>query len=281
MNRIYILIILIFFTEEIFSQQIKIDTIQFGYEIEITIPLPEFKVISQNDSIPLLDNSEYIYEKTAPELLKMSQLFQVFTEKGLKAEILIDSIILINTSIAPSLGFLYQNEKIPNRIKGKNYQIDEFYPKEIIKSFSTVQHRNQLYQNFWIHFMQYNPVKKQLLLHKYLKIRFSETNFSAKAKKHTKGEIVQEKMLIFINDSMKTALFPFIQWKKQLGIDVFTEYLTAKLSSAVIKSTITNYYQNQEINYVLLVGDNEQIPNNSSNYGPSDYAYTTMLGNDV
>lgn len=280
MKRVYFLIAFIFFTEEIFAQQMRIDTIESGYEIEIIVPVPQFKVISEHDSIPVLDHSMYLYEKNAPELLKINTLLRSFTKEGFKTEILLDSTIIIETSIAPSLGFIYQNEETPPRKKGDIYSGNEFFPEQLIRTFPVVQHRENFYQNFWIHFMQYKPVKKQLLLHKYLKIRFIEKHKNIKAKKKKKREKNENRMLILVNDSMKSTLFPFIRWKKQIGTEVFMHNFVSPPTSSEIKTTIRNYYENQQIDFVLLIGD-EQIPTNTSNYGPSDYAYTLISGNDV
>jgi len=154
------------------AQEIKIDTTENAYIVEIRAGAPSFKVIKTGDSIPVLPNSEYIFEKGAPDLLKISLLFNAFTQQGLEIEIINDFIFTINADIAPSRGFIYQNNPIPHRIRGDLYKENNFFPKEILKEFPTADQKDKKLQNFWIHFMQYNPVTKELLLHSYLKIKF-------------------------------------------------------------------------------------------------------------
>ena len=78
---------------------------------------------------------------------------------------------------------------------------------------------------------------------------------------------------------------PYINWKLEKGIETEMVLISSiGTNSSQLKSFIQNYYDNNDLTYVLLVGDAEDIPviNVNSGYSQNytDNGYTYLAGND-
>ena len=85
-------------------------------------------------------------------------------------------------------------------------------------------------------------------------------------------------MLVICYDSFMDAMQPFVDWKNQKGLS--TEMVPISEvgnTTASIKNYIEDYYQNNDLVYVLLIGDSQQITTYSSG---SDPLYALIEGND-
>jgi gingipain R len=94
-------------------------------------------------------------------------------------------------------------------------------------------------------------------------------------------------MLVISYPAFESAVTPFVNWKIQRGMKTTLVNTTATgTTSAAIKTYIQNYYAaNPELKYVVLVGDDAQIPaaqpgGGNSLAGPSDNFYGYLTGND-
>jgi len=105
------------------------------------------------------------------------------------------------------------------------------------------------------------------------------------------GQSAQDKMtgydmLIIAEDSYAENLTPLVNWKNSQGISTQVHNIsTIGSSSADVKNHIVQEYNNNNIEYVLLVGNESQIPfytGYSYSYGTiySDYYYSLVSGND-
>jgi len=151
------------------SQTIEINPIPQGYEIEIRTPFPSFNKL-EKDSIPYFPNAGYLFQKGFPELQKLAVLLQTYSDLGFEIEILQDSSVEISASIAPSAGFIYQNQSEIIREKGAVYLINQYIPSSIYQLFDVADIGKEKKQSIWFHVLQYNPVIQKLKIHTYLKI---------------------------------------------------------------------------------------------------------------
>ncbi len=84
-------------------------------------------------------------------------------------------------------------------------------------------------------------------------------------------------------DDFADSIEPFLEWKRQMGYDVVaTPVSSLGTTPEEIQSAIQNAYDNWENppDFVLLVGDVEQIPSNDMGYHYSDLPYFTTDGDD-
>ena len=84
-------------------------------------------------------------------------------------------------------------------------------------------------------------------------------------------------------DDFSDAIFPFIQWKEQMGYDVIaTPISEIGATCDDIKNAVQNAYDTWENppDFVLLVGDVEQIPSNYTGEHYTDLYYYTVDGDD-
>ncbi|MCX6269838.1 MAG: C25 family cysteine peptidase [Bacteroidetes bacterium] len=87
-------------------------------------------------------------------------------------------------------------------------------------------------------------------------------------------------MLIISYGSFIPYLQDFVNWKTRLGIPVTVVDVATLGTAANIKTFVQNFYQENGLTYLLLVGDNAQVPTFMAAAGPSDNTYGYVAGND-
>lgn len=89
-------------------------------------------------------------------------------------------------------------------------------------------------------------------------------------------------MLILCPAAFLNTMQPFVQWKKLKGIHTeLVDVATVGTTTAAIQTYISNYYKkNKALKYVLLVGDDTEIPPSKSGSDPSDNKYGCLEGTD-
>ena len=90
------------------------------------------------------------------------------------------------------------------------------------------------------------------------------------------------RMLVITHSMFANAILPWVEWKRQKGMQVdVVDVATIGTSSTQIKTYIANEYNlNNGLMYVQLVGDAPQIATLSSGGGGADPSYTLIVGND-
>ncbi|MDA3944473.1 MAG: C25 family cysteine peptidase [Bacteroidetes bacterium] len=90
-------------------------------------------------------------------------------------------------------------------------------------------------------------------------------------------------MIVISHGPFMEAMEPFVAWKKRIGrpIEMF-DVATIGTTPAAIKAFITDYYNDNGLTHILLVGDHQHVPsyNNSSSGGYSDNYYGYLEGTD-
>ncbi len=275
-----------------------------GYNRELVkTPRGTSYIISVGEGTPIL-------EKGSPDLMKLTTSVIIPDEKKMKIEVISSKYEEYSgIQIAPSKGNLLRTVD-PSKVSyeyGEAYNTDAFYPGELAALRTPYIARDYRGQAIIFYPFQYNPVSEILRVYTELTVRIVSTEepgenelirkksfdvvskefnrvyehhfLNAKSSRYTPLE-EYGKMLIISPASYMTAMQPFVDWKKQIGRDVeIVDVSTIGTQSSQIKSYITNYYNNNNLAYVLLVGDAAQIPASYSN-GDSDNEYGYILGND-
>ncbi len=259
------------------------------------------------------ENTGFILKTGAPDLEKISTALIVPDRAEMKTEILSSQFYEIpDVYIAPSKGNLYRdtNPELITAREGKEYQQNEFYPGMLADLQTPYILRDFRAQSLWLYPLQYNPVTKVLRVYTDFRLKVAPSGLSSvnpyprkAALKTIESEFAsvyrhqflnyeaiatytpvseEGKMLILCPSAFLQAMQPFVLWKKQKGISVeMIDLATIGNTPVLIKDFIDQYYiQNHTLKFVVLVGDNAQIPCMTYNGNPSDNAYAYLLGTD-
>ena len=254
--------------------------------------------------------------KGAPNLPRLSASLIIPNDKQMQAEVQYSDYIEINNiEIAPSKGVITRDID-PSTVAytyGEVYNQNNFFPGSLSELNKPYIIRNYRGAAVWVQPVQYNSVTKTLRIYKTVVVKVSPTGNPAQinALSKTKGnhsatpefqdfyqhnflnyntfqtkytpieEGTPGRMLVISYGSFMTAMQPFVDWKNQKGI--FTEMVDVSTigNAAAIKTYVQDYYNNHsDFCYLLLVGDNAQVPTSSTGAGDSDNNYGYLAGSD-
>ncbi|MCK9205039.1 MAG: C25 family cysteine peptidase, partial [Bacteroidales bacterium] len=292
------------------SSDIQTSTIHFslqGFEmIPVVTPKGNAFVVGVGEATPMLVNG-------APDLGKLTASVIIPDQEKMDVKVVYSNYKdFPGIEVAPSKGNLYRNTD-PATVPytwGKVYSEDKFFPENIVELRDPYIIRDYRGQTVIVYPFQYNPVTKTLRVYTDVEITVFSTGKQGMNPLFRKGNLIsvnsefnkiyhqrflnageskynpvdeQGKMLIICYGSFMTAMEPLVDWKNQQGIPTeLVNVSTIGTTSTAIKSYILNYYNNNDLAFVLLVGDGPQIPTNSGGSlgGPSDNAYGYLVGND-
>ncbi|MDZ4752503.1 MAG: C25 family cysteine peptidase [Flavobacteriales bacterium] len=216
--------------------------------------------------------------------------------------------------VAPSKGNLLRNID-PSQIAfefGGVYNQDAFFPGNLVSLGEAYVQRQYRGQSLYFYPVQYNPVTKVLrhytaievvvvpidtpganplpatvpnrtnaVMDELYKSRFINYNEHS-ARYDVVGELGN--MLVITDAEYQEEIAPWVTWKKEKGIS--TEVVDVSTIGGIsgISAFIEDYYNENGVTYVVLVGDEDQIPtllvNNSGGQGYCDACYSYVSGND-
>jgi len=194
---------------------------------------------------------------------------------------------------------------------GPEYQNDAFFPGALAKlgrPYIMGHYRGQSVQFFPL---QYNPVTHVLRVYHDIQVAITPSttvgenaitavshpvnrfdaerykshflNYSGVADRYQQIDEIGN-MLVVTHNSYIDELAPWIQWKKEAGIDVEVVDVATVNSISAIEALVADRYNNGGLSYLMLVGDEDQIPvtllNNSGGQGYCDACYGYVTGND-
>jgi len=264
-------------------------------------------VIRNNDATQIL-------EAGAPDLPKLTTSVAIGASDRMTVRVLSSSYTeYSDISIAPSKGNLYRNidpATVPYTW-GPAYQTDRFYPGELVSLRDPYIIRDIRGQAVVVYPYQYNPVTKVLRVYNQITVAVEKADnngANVQVSRSINPTITPEfdqiyrrqfinyaaltdytpvseegNMLVICYDDFMSAMEEFVEWKNTIGIP--TEMVSVSSvgsTSTAIKDYIANYYNTNGLTFVLLVGDNAQIPTNTGGNlgGPSDVAFGYIEGND-
>ena len=306
------------------KEAVKVDIIEQNNEyllVEYIINDFELNSIEINNETfhkIILDGEVNSLIKNKPELPHINRSFIIPDNKSINAEIIsYEYKEYGNINVLPSKGNIPRNiniHAIPYE-KDELYLKNIFYPLNIVESHNPYILRDYRGQVLQINPFQYNPITSVLKVHSkvVVKLDFSGDNkvnqfvrnkkninritkdydylYSDRFLNYTlynnRYTPIEEdgEMLVICYDSFCDEMNPFVSWKNQKGIKT----TLAPLSSVgntynSIKNYVQNFYNNNNLSYLLLVGDINQIPaiNTGGGWsaGESDPWYSYINGND-
>ena len=88
-------------------------------------------------------------------------------------------------------------------------------------------------------------------------------------------------LLVIAYDAFMGAMQPFVDWKNQMGIKTtMIPVSEAGATGAALKTYVQGMYDNDDLCYVLLVGDGPQVPYITWSGGASDPSLALLAGTD-
>ena len=246
-----------------------------------------------------------VLKKGSPELLQTA--FSLIVPEGSNPETeILDAQYTVAESfaLAPSKGSLYRNvdpENVPYT-KNADYQAADYLLGNAIQIGDAYQLRDFEGMNFKVYPFDFNPVAQKLKIYSSVtvKVTFNSTKSVAAAAKVNRTfdavyanqflnyrglrstPVTEEgDILIICPENFMEAMQPYVDWKIQNGYNTEMVSVTAAGNNAnSIKTYITNYYNEHNLAFVIIVGDNAQFPTPTVSGDKADNTYTLIVGND-
>ncbi len=252
-----------------------------------------------------------LLENGAPDLQKLSASIRIPNDAQMNTRIeSADYFTVDNIDIAPSKGNLSRLVN-PDEVSftwNDSYSRDEFFPGKLSDLNTPYILREMRGLALNVYPFQYNPVQKSLKVyteiivsvfahgpgeinvisnendvidHDFIKVYNSHfENFNTN---DTRYEFVEEQgnMLIVSYGDFMDEMEPFVEWKNKKGIP--TEIVNVSDiggNSSSIEAFVDNYYYDNGLTFLLLVGDINQVPSPSVSGSASDPSYGFVEGND-
>ena len=215
-----------------------------------------------------------------------------------------------NVKIAPSKGNLLRTTD-PNSINyyfDNMYMQNQFYPENMVELRDPYILRDMRGQAIKICPFQYNPATQILRVYTHLEVNIyndgiGQVNMLDKNRKNIIDNefknIYQKQFLNFNNDtrfdylvdqgnmliisdvSFLDTMQPLVDWKNMKGIPTeLVNVANIGTSSSAITSFVQDYYYDNGLTFLLLVGDIAQMPSPSVSGSSSDVSYGCIEGND-
>ena len=299
---------------DLVNENIRVNTSDI-FSTNLIFEIDNFKVHDfdgHNGKIIRLNNGAQILDLGAPDLPKKST--SIIIPDDQKMEIIVKSTEFIeytNFDILPSKGNLSRlvnPDDIPFEY-GDEYIVDQFYPGNLAELGSPYILRDLRGISVITYPIQYNPVSKVLRVYNSIEVEVKSTgrdlenilirnNISNKrsfefeniynthfinSQNDLRFDYVVDhgNMLIICNEAFLSTMEPFVEWKTYKGVPVeIVGVSEAGGSASAIKNYIINYYNTNGLTFVLLVGDEGQLPSIYVSGSASDPSYGFIEGND-
>lgn len=246
-----------------------------------------------------------VLKKGSPELLQTAFSLIVPEGSNPETEILDAQYTVVESfALAPSKGSLYRTvdpENVPYT-KNADYQAADYLLGNAIQIGDAYQLRDFEGMNFKVYPFDFNPVAQKLKIYSSVtvKVTFNSTKSVAAAAKVNRTfdavyanqflnyrglrstPVTEEgDILIICPENFMEAMQPYVDWKIQNGYNTEMVSVTAAGNNAnSIKTYITNYYNEHNLAFVIIVGDNAQFPTPTVSGNKSDNYFTEVAGND-
>jgi hypothetical protein len=216
-----------------------------------------------------------------------------------------------NILIAPSKGNLLRTvdpATVPYEF-GRQYKRDDFFPGKLSQLREPYLLRDYRGQTVLFQPFQYNPVTKTLRVYYDITLKVVESgtssvntldnsgqvnkidsrfktvyqhhflNFNATGSRYTAVE-EEGNMLIISDGGFLDQMQPLVDWRIQSGRPVKMVNVDSIGGAADIKQYVADYYNDNGLTYLLLVGDAGQVPSSVIGGNDSDNDYAYVAGDD-
>jgi len=217
-----------------------------------------------------------------------------------------------NITLAPSKGNITRNidpDSLPFEYNS-TYNQNKFFPEKIVDLEMPYILREFRGQSVVFYPFQYNPVQNLLRVYNKIEVEIyslgiSQTNVLDDEKTFDKSSkeyaniyenhflnfsfnesrfdylVDHGNMLVISYSSFIETVQPLVDWKNRKGIpSEIVNVSDIGTSSSSITSYVQNYYNENGLTFLLLVGDIAQIPSPTVSGSASDVSYGCILGND-
>ncbi|MDY0103337.1 MAG: C25 family cysteine peptidase [Lentimicrobium sp.] len=261
-----------------------------------------------------VDGATSMLQQGMPDLPKLSAALIIPDQAQMSARVISSRYIDYPfMDVAPSKGNFTRDidpASIPY-VYGKAYDRDEFFPANQVGLSDPYILRDFRGQTLIANPFSYNPVTKTLRVYYEMTVEVYADGISSynilnrqsqpektdsefqnvyarhflnatSSSRYTPLE-EQGNMLIISYGTFIPELEAFKAWKTTIGMPVeIVDVATIGATATLIKTFVADYYNTNGLTYLLLVGDNAQIPTVTTGGvgGPSDHAYAYVLGND-
>ena len=274
--------------------------VDFGtYHIEnVMVDGLMMQILHMTDAYPIL-------KKGSPELLQTA--FSLMVPEGSHPETEIQDAQyaeIAHFALAPSKGKLYRNidpETVPYT-KNTDYQSANYLMGSAAEVGEEYQLRDFHGVSIKVYPFDYNPSAQTLKVYSSVtvKVRFnSGRSFSAPLKNNRTFDAIyahqflnynglrstpvteEGDILIIAPEDFMPAMQPYADWKIRNGYPTEIVSLASVGSNDnTIKSYISTYYNEHNLAFVIIVGDNAQFPTPTVSGNKSDNYFTELVGND-
>lgn len=281
------------------------------YQISSILHLNTISVNNTTMHIPQIQGSGYLQQKGKPALPSFSEIFALESDSVTFTFQAIESDTIDQIVIFPWIGHAVDLQGIPSPefiIDSVFYNSDVTYPNQNIQISDRQTMNGHRLAVVTICPFEYNPLKQILIIHKrfsiemkqYEKIHLtSQQNqrsvtsqilkniicnkeyFDNPESKNNHIENAQNYLIITHPDYIDAAR-NIAKWREQTGYK--TEILSSYAwgSTSIRQAIFNRYYSENQISYVLLLGDHNKVPGSSliSHLGvfPTDRPYAYMDG---
>ena len=284
------------------SQSEAVVRVDFGtYHTEtVTVDGTDMQTLHSEDAYPVL-------KKGSPELLQSA--FSLIVPEGSQptAEVIDAQFTEVaNFKLAPSKGKLYRNinpADIPFT-KNADYQASNYLLGTPAAVGEDYQLRDYHGVSVKVYPFDYNPSAQSLKVYSSMtvRVRFNGGRVVTTAKKNNRtfDAVYREQFLNYNYNSLRStpvtdegeiliiapenfvpAMQPYADWKIRNGYPTeIVPLATAGNNATAIKDFISTYYNEHNLAFVIIVGDNAQFPTPTVSGNKSDNYFTEIAGND-
>ena len=264
----------------------------------VTVDGSEMQTLHMESAYPVL-------KKGSPELLQTAFSLMVPEGSNPETEILDAQFVEIpNFALAPSKGKLYRNinpEDIPYTKNG-DYRSANYLLGSAAEVGENYQLRDIHGVSVKVYPFDYNPSAQKLKVYSSVtvKVRYNSGRSFAQSQKNNRTfdaiytqhflnysglrstPVAEEgDILIICPENFMEAMQPYVDWKIRNGFNTeMVPLSTAGSSYQTIKSYIQSYYNEHNLAFVIIVGDNAQFPTPTIGGNKVDNNYTEIAGND-
>ena len=298
------------------NEPVLITVNQSGENIEITYTINDFDEIPviidgvEYSRIVIGEESNLLIEGI-PDIPNICRSIVIPDTAKMKIDVVDKNYeVFENVLISPSKGNLLRSVN-PNDVPyvfGDVYFEDVWFPSEIAGLRDPYIIRDFRGQVVEIYPIQYNPAKKQMRVYSNIEVEIypegTDTincinrnswpekvdydykeiynhhfiNFAKQGRYTPVSE--RGNMLVIVYDSFWDEMVPFVIWKNMKGIATEMVKVSEIGDAEDIKIYIENYYNTNNLTFVLLVGDAAQVPTYCPSYHASDPTYSYIVGDD-
>lgn len=229
-----------------------------GYGFYVSIQDSTYSVISDINFSPAYPNAPEGEDIT---LVPMDPTYRMFPEEVVKSE---NTHEYHGTNIAEIITMPLQYDKRDNTVRKYSmlkYRIRFFATiTPGIRSSASPYRRNDFVSNF----------------------TYDAGHYDNGIFDYNNGIRPGDGYLIVTTNNYVPSLEKFINWKRTNGYNVYVESRDAGgWTSTDIKNVVENYYTNNDIKYLLLVGNQNEVPGKHIDSYYSDYPYGLAISNGI